>query len=94
MFQRALPEVNGFGVTTCDARLDQVGPVVMCFGLPLRTMITATESVTKPLFWLQSQETTGRRPAFHVRLEGELHDVGGQAVSTARSGRRTVRRSC
>src|ERR1700753_74909 len=59
MFQRALPEVNGFGVSTCTPGLTRSDQFSMCLGLPLRTMITATESVTKPLvaFWFQLGET-------------------------------------
>ncbi len=48
MFQRALPEVKGFGVSTCTPGLIRSLQPVMCLGLPLRTMITATELVTKP----------------------------------------------
>ncbi len=48
MFQRALPEVNGLGVTTPTPGLTRSFQLVMCLGLPLRTMITATELVTKP----------------------------------------------
>src|SRR5271167_4647240 len=59
MFQRALPEVKGFGVSTPTPGLIRSDQPVMCFGLPLRTMITATELVTKPCvaFWFQLGET-------------------------------------
>ena len=58
MFQRALPEVNGLGVSTCTPGLTRSLQPVMCLGLPLRTMITATEFVTKPCvaFWFQLEE--------------------------------------
>ena len=67
MFQRALPEVNGFGVTTCTPGLTRSLQSVMCLGLPLRTMITATEFVTNPwvAFWFQLEDT---RPAFTSRV--------------------------
>jgi len=47
-FQRALPELNGFGVTTLTPGLVRSAQVVMCFGLPLRTTKTTTEFVTMP----------------------------------------------
>src|SRR4029077_20078687 len=66
MFQRAPPEVKGLGVTTCTPGLTRSAQPVMCLGLPLRTMITTTELVTKPCvaFWFQLGET---RPAFTSR---------------------------
>ena len=66
MFQRALPDVNGFGVSTCTPGLTRSDQPVMCLGLPLRTMITATEFVTKPCvaFWFQLGDT---RPALTRR---------------------------
>src|SRR5579875_4161501 len=47
-FQRALPEVAGFGVTTLIPGLMRSLQLVMCFGLPLRTTNTTTESLEKP----------------------------------------------
>src|SRR6185437_476705 len=60
MFQRAPPEVNGFGVTTWTPGLTRSDQLVMCLGLPLRTMNTTTELVTKPCvaFWFQLEETS------------------------------------
>src|SRR5438270_9963477 len=55
MFQRALPDVDGFGVTTSTPGLTRSSQPVMCLGLPLRTTRTTTESLTMPLYW----------PAFH-----------------------------
>ena len=49
MFQRAPPLVIGFGVSTVTPGLVRSAQVWMCFGLPLRTMKTTTESVTIPL---------------------------------------------
>src|SRR5437763_1828903 len=48
MFQRPLPEVDGFGLTTSSHPL-------MCFGLPLRTTNTTTESLDIPFCGLASQ---------------------------------------
>src|SRR5579875_386736 len=48
MFQRALPEVAGFGVTTLIPFLVRSLQLVMCLGLPLRTTNTTTESLEKP----------------------------------------------
>ena len=69
----------------------------MCLGLPLRTMITATESVTKPCvaFWFQlGGHQAGLDEPFDVRFQREVDDVGVQAVGDraalfARTGRRT-----
>src|ERR1700733_9736323 len=55
MFQRALPEVDGFGVITSTPGLIRSSQPVMCFGLPLRTTNTTTESLEKPLYGLASQ---------------------------------------
>src|SRR5205814_3162576 len=49
-FQRAPPDVNGFGVTTCTPGLSRSLHVRMCFGLPPRTMNTTTERVTMPWY--------------------------------------------
>src|SRR5438067_13635514 len=55
MFHRALPEVDGFGVITSTPGLTRSSQPAMCFGLPLRTTSTTTESVTIPLYWLAFQ---------------------------------------
>src|SRR5690348_6149314 len=54
-FQRAPPEVNGFGVTTDTPGLTRSSQVRMCFGLPGRTTKTTTDFVTKPLYLLFAQ---------------------------------------
>src|ERR1700751_4907086 len=48
MFQRALPEVDGLGVITLTPGLIRSSQVVMCWGFPLRTTNTTTESEEKP----------------------------------------------
>src|SRR5437763_1399612 len=48
MFHRALPDVDGFGVITSTPGLTRSSHPVMCFGLPLRTTSTATESEGMP----------------------------------------------
>ena len=50
MFQRALPDVDGLGVTTSTPGLIRSSQPVMCLGLPLRTTITTTELTAIP-FW-------------------------------------------
>src|SRR5437764_4092739 len=47
-FQRAPPEVNGFGVTTWTPGLTRSPQSRMCFGLPFRSTNTTTERVTIP----------------------------------------------
>ena len=60
MFHLAPPEVNGLGSSTSTPSLTRSSQVLMFFGLPLRTMNTTTESVTKPSysFWFQSSSTS------------------------------------
>src|SRR5947209_19654540 len=55
MFHRALPEVDGLGVITSTPGLTRSSQPAMCFGLPLRTTSTTTESLTIPLCGLASQ---------------------------------------
>src|SRR5436305_13322026 len=55
MFQRALPEVDGFGVITSTPGLTRSSQLAMCLGLPLRTTITTTESLEKPFCGPESQ---------------------------------------
>ena len=47
-FQRAPPEVNGFGLMTWMPGLIRSFQVLMFLGLPLRTTNTTIESVTMP----------------------------------------------
>src|SRR5207302_11129355 len=47
-FQRAPPEVNGFGVTTGTPDLTSSSQPRMCCGLPFRSTKTTTERVTIP----------------------------------------------
>ena len=48
-FQRAPPDVNGFGVTTSTPGFRRSVHVLIFFGLPSRRMKTTTEFVTMPL---------------------------------------------
>src|SRR5690242_20413481 len=50
MFQRAPPDVNGFGVTICTPGFTRSAHVLIFFGLPSRTTKTTTERVTMPLY--------------------------------------------
>ncbi len=49
-FQRAPPDVNGFGVITETPGLVRSSHVLIFFGLPSRTAKTTTEFVTIPLY--------------------------------------------
>ena len=55
MFQRAAPELNGFGVTTSTSLLSTSSKLFSPSGLPLRTVSTTTEFWPIPLylFWFQ-----------------------------------------
>src|SRR5215217_2518714 len=48
-FQRAPPEVNGFGVMTSTPGFVRSSQVLIFLGLPGRTASTTTDLVTKPL---------------------------------------------
>ena len=79
MFQRAPPEVAGFGSITSTSGLARSSKLVMCFGLPGRTIRVTTELVTMPLywFWFQSErDDAGVDQPRHVRLEREHDDIG------------------
>src|ERR1700761_60720 len=87
MFQRALPEVDGFGVITSTPGLIRSSQPVMCLGLPLRTTKTTTESLEKPCsgFAFQLLETI---PSLTRRvMSGVVENAttsAGWPVSTAR----------
>ena len=49
MFQRAPPEVNGFGVTMSTSERRRSFQPLIFFGFPSRTTKTTTEFVTMPL---------------------------------------------
>src|ERR1700677_1359120 len=55
-FHLALPELNGLGVMTLTPLFTRLAQLVMCFGLPLRTMKDTIELVTMP--WVA--------PEFHL----------------------------
>ena len=88
MFHFAPPEVNGLGSSTSTSPVTRSSQPWMFSGLPLRTMNTTTESVTKPScsFWFQLLVDQARvHEPGHVRLERELDHVGGQpALDRAR----------
>ena len=50
MFQRAPPDVNGFGVTTSTSDRRRSFQLLIFFGLPSRTTKTTTELWTIPLY--------------------------------------------
>ena len=79
MFQRAPPEVAGFGSITSTSLRVRSANDLMFFGLPGRTMSTTTESVTMPLYWSWFQsgrDLAGVDQPGDVRLERERDDVG------------------
>src|SRR5579875_1525541 len=86
-FQRALPEVAGFGVTTLTPGLVRSLQVVMCLGLPLRTTKTTTESLENPCSGLAAQlEATILSPTSRV-MSGVVENAttsAGWPESTAR----------
>ena len=87
MFHLALPEVNGLGSSTSTSPVTRSSQPWMFSGLPLRTMKTTTESVTKPScsFWFQLLST---KPASTSRvMSGSSENSttsAGSPPSTAR----------
>src|SRR5262249_1753985 len=87
MFQRALPDVDGFGVITLIPGLIRSSQPVMCFGFPLRTTSTTTESTAIPFsgFAFQELETS---PSLTSRVtSGSVENAttsAGWPESTAR----------
>ena len=67
MFQRALPELNGFGVKIRIPGFKRSAQVVMCSGLPFGTTKTTTESVTMPFVTGLESQLEETRP-FATRL--------------------------
>ena len=82
-FHLALPELKTLGVITLTPGLMRSAQVVMCFGLPGRTMNETMEFVTMPLVGVRSHELD-TRPALTTLVmsgvEREVHEVGGQPV--------------
>ena len=83
MFQRALPEVNGLGVTTPHARLDQIAPAGDVLGVALahddhrhRVRDEAVRGVLVPA----RRDEAGLDELFDVGFQREVDDVGVQAV--------------
>ena len=79
MFQRALPEVDGFGVITSTPGLIRSSQPVMCLGLPLRTTNTTTRVAGEALLGIRVP-VLGHDPVLdqprHVRRGRERDHVG------------------
>ncbi len=95
-FQRAPPEVNGFGVTTWTPGLTRSSHVRMCFGLPVPDDERDDRAGDDPVVLVlrsSSARRSCRRRALHVGLEREVDDVGVQAGDRSRAPGRRRRRS-
>ena len=68
MFQRAEPDENGLGVSTCTPGLVRSSQVSMCLGLPLRTMNTTTEFGDEALVLVGVPACCATRPALTRRV--------------------------
>src|ERR1700733_3998226 len=87
MFQRALPEVEGFGVITSTPDLIRSSQPVMCLGLPLRTTSATTESLEKPFCGFASQLADTIPSLTRRVMSGVVENAttsAGCPVSTAR----------
>src|SRR5436305_11414010 len=87
MFQRALPEVDGFGVTTWTPGLIRSSQVVMFLGLPLRTTNTTTELLEMPFCGLAFQFEETRLSLTSRVMSGSVENAttsAGCPESTAR----------
>src|SRR5438045_2359518 len=67
MFQRAPPEVAGFGVMTWTPGLVRSAQVFRFLGLPLRVVMVTTESVMKPFCGPEFHDGS-TRPALTSRV--------------------------
>ena len=70
MFHLALPELKTFGVMTCTPGFTRSAQVVMCLGLPGRTMKETMESVTMPLVGPASHELATRPALTTLAMSG------------------------
>src|ERR1700734_2545684 len=87
IFQRADPDVAGFGVTTLMPGLIRSSQPVMCFGLPGRTIITTVESLTIP-FVGPSAQFDDTRPACTSRsMSGAVENATTSAGCPAATAR-------
>src|SRR5271167_4651353 len=84
-FHLALPELKTLGVITLTPGLMRSAQVVMCFGLPGRTMNETMEFVTMPLVGVRSHELE-TRPAlttlFMSRASEKLRRSAGSPSTT------------
>src|ERR1700744_1520225 len=87
MFQRALPEVAGFGVTTLIPGLVRSLQFVMCLGLPLRTTNTTTESLEKPCCGLAFQLEATILSSTRRVMSGGVENAAGSAGGPESTGR-------
>ena len=83
MFQRAPPDVNGFGVITETSSRTRSSQSWMSFGLPPRTVNATTEVCGLPPYVLGVPVVLGDEAGVdepgHVGLERQVDDVGGLA---------------
>src|SRR5262245_9570350 len=81
MFQRAEPELKGFGVTTCTPGLTRSAQPLMCLGLPLRTAKTTTVfASTPPYDCLSHFESTS--PESTSRFTSPPHEKNTTSASS------------
>ena len=79
MFQRAPPEVAGFGSITSTSGLVEVVEALDVLGVARADHEVTTELVTMPLYWFWFQsvgDDAGVDQARHVGLEREVDHVG------------------
>ena len=83
MFQRAPPELSGFGVITSTSLVSRSSKDSMPSGLPLRVAITTTDSWPIPSYLFLSQSGATWPPsstrAIHVAALREVDERGGLA---------------
>ena len=87
MFQRAPPEVAGFGSITSTSELARSSKLVMFFGFPGRTIRVTTELVTMPLYWFWFQLASTMPASTSLVMSGSSENSttsAGCPASTAR----------
>ena len=87
-FQRAPPEVNGFGVSTSTPGLTRSSQPSICFGLPGRTASATTDRVTMPFVGVAFQFAATRPSLTSFVMSGSSDSAAtsvGRPAMTARA---------
>src|SRR4051794_25987588 len=87
MFQRAPPEVNGFGVTTWTPGFTRSFQLRIFFGLPSRRTKTTTDRVRMPLDLFEPHVRSTTPPLTSALMSGQSERWTKSAFCPARTAR-------